>query len=231
MVERHLAALARRAGAGRDGAAVRPQPRRGRRRGATTPLVRRSWRGYVAIGFGGNPALRAGLGEVGSPMGTLVKFEPSGHWRVLADVGGFKQARNPGGGPLDSNPHGLLAEPGRRFVTDAGGNDLLEVAANGDVSLVVTTFASFVAAAPFLSADPVPTAVERAQTERSTSASSLASRSLPVRRGSAGSSPARRRSSMRAASRRSRTSPSVKTAVSTSSSTPPRRCSSAVRAG
>ncbi len=55
--------------------------------------------------------------------GTLVKFEPSGKWRVVADVGGFEQAQNPAGGPLDSNPYGLLAEPGRRFVTDAGGNE------------------------------------------------------------------------------------------------------------
>ncbi len=116
--------------------------------------------GYVTIGFGGNPALRAGLGEVGSLLGTLVKFEPSGKWRVVADVGGFEQAQNPAGGPLDSNPYGLLAEPGRRYVTDAGGNDLLEVAANGDVSLV-TTFAPLVAPAPFLRSDPVPTAVER----------------------------------------------------------------------
>jgi hypothetical protein len=116
--------------------------------------------GYVAIGFGGDPALRAGLGDVGSLMATLVKFEPSGEWRVVADVGGFETAHNPAGGPLDSNPYGLLAEPGRRFVTDAGGNDLLEVAANGDVSLV-TTFPSLPAPPPFLRSDPVPTDVER----------------------------------------------------------------------
>ena len=116
--------------------------------------------GYVAIGFGGNPALRAGLGDVGSLMATLVNFQPSGEWRVIADVGGFETAWNPAGGPLDSNPYGLLAEPGRRYVTDAGGNDLLEVGANGDVSLV-TTFASLPAPPPFLNSDPVPTDVER----------------------------------------------------------------------
>ena len=116
--------------------------------------------GYVAIGFGGNPALRAGLGDVGSLMATLVNFQPSGEWRVIADVGGSRR-HDSAGRPLDSDPYGLLAEPGRRDpTTDAGSNDLLEVGANGDVSLV-TTFASLPAPPPFLNSDPVPTDVER----------------------------------------------------------------------
>ena len=60
--------------------------------------------GYVAIGFGGNPALRAGLGDVGSLMATLVNFQPSGEWRVIADVGGFEAAWNPAGGAARLQP-------------------------------------------------------------------------------------------------------------------------------
>ena len=55
---------------------------------------------------------------------------------------------------IDSNPYGVLAEPGRHIVTDAGGNSLLEVKANGDIS----TLAVF-PARPGRSTDAVPTAV------------------------------------------------------------------------
>jgi hypothetical protein len=40
-------------------------------------------------------------------------------------------AYNPAGGPVDSNPYGLVALPGRRIVADAGANALVEVLANG----------------------------------------------------------------------------------------------------
>jgi hypothetical protein len=115
---------------------------------------------HVTIGWFGSPAARAGLGELGSLFGTLVKVEPSGHWRVVTDISAIEQLHNPAGGPLDSNPYGLLAEPAGRFVTDAGGNDLLHVAANGEVSLV-TTFPMLPAPPPFNQAEPVPTEVER----------------------------------------------------------------------
>ena len=107
---------------------------------------------YITLGWGGAPAARAALGEPASLVGTLIKLEPSGHWRVDADISAFEGANNPAGGPIDSNPYGVLAGPGERYVTDAGGNSLLRVAANGKVSLI-TTFAAIG------TSDAVPTEV------------------------------------------------------------------------
>jgi sugar lactone lactonase YvrE len=62
---------------------------------------------------------------------------------------------NPGGGALDSNPYGLLAEPGGQVVADAAANALLRVAANGDIS----TLAVFPSRAQGRPTDAVPTSV------------------------------------------------------------------------
>ena len=113
---------------------------------------------FVTSGFGGAPATREDLGDVQSLVGVLLQVQPSGHWRVDANISDFEDANNPAGGPKDSNPYGVLAVPGGRYVTDAGGNDLLWVAANGDVSLVAV-FAPVAAPAPFNQADAVPTEV------------------------------------------------------------------------
>jgi hypothetical protein len=93
---------------------------------------------YVTIGWAAAPALRAELGELGELFGRTIRVTPNGQWSLEADISAFEQANNPAGGPLDSNPYGILAEPGRQFVADAGGNSLLEVSANGAVSLVTT---------------------------------------------------------------------------------------------
>lgn len=114
--------------------------------------------GYVAIGWGGDPARRSDLGEAAAAAGTLIRLQPSGKWSVVADIAGFEGSNNPVGGPVDSNPYGVLAEAGRQFVVDAGGNSLLEVAANGTISFI-TTFPS--TPAPWMQAESVPTRVKR----------------------------------------------------------------------
>jgi sugar lactone lactonase YvrE len=119
----------------------------------------------VTIGWGTSPALRAGLGALGDLFGTLLHVTPSGQWRVVGDVSAFELATNPAGGPIDSNPYGVLAEPGETFVTDAGGNSLLRVSPSGQVSLVAT-FPSIPVAAgpfnpPFAQSEAVPTDVRR----------------------------------------------------------------------
>ncbi|MEO8562098.1 MAG: ScyD/ScyE family protein [bacterium] len=121
---------------------------------------------YVTLGWGGPPALRAGMGPRGNEFGTLIVFSPSGQQRTIADVSAFEASFNPGGGPIDSNPYGVLAEGEERFVTDAGGNSLLRVAPNGSVSLVAT-FPSIPVPPgppfnpPFAQSEAVPTAVTR----------------------------------------------------------------------
>jgi hypothetical protein len=62
----------------------------------------------------------------------------SGHAKKIVDVAGYEASANPDGAQVDSNPFGLLALPGHRVVADAGGNSLLDVAANGSISTVAT---------------------------------------------------------------------------------------------
>jgi hypothetical protein len=110
---------------------------------------------YVTIGLGFEGQPRSALAGVGDQFGWLAHLPASGGWRPVADVAAYEFAANPGGGPLDSNPYGLLAEPGSRVVADAGANALLRVAANGDIS----TLAVFPSRAQGRSTDAVPTAV------------------------------------------------------------------------
>jgi sugar lactone lactonase YvrE len=62
----------------------------------------------------------------------------SGNAKRLVDLAGYEASVNPDGAQIDSNPYGMLALPGHRLVTDAGGNSLLDVAANGSISTVAT---------------------------------------------------------------------------------------------
>jgi hypothetical protein len=109
---------------------------------------------YVTVGFGADPARRTELDMVGADFGQLVHLAAIGDWRNFADVAAHELAVNPGGGPIDSNPYGVLAEAGSRVVVDAGGNSLLRIAANGDVS----TLAVF-PSRPGRPTDSVPTSV------------------------------------------------------------------------
>ena len=84
-----------------------------------------------------------------------MRLPASGQWRNDVDVAAHEFAFNPGGGPVDSNPYGLLAEPGSEVVTDSGSNTLLRVGASGDIS----TLAVFPSRAQGRSTDSVPTAV------------------------------------------------------------------------
>ena len=112
---------------------------------------------YVTIGFGGGPpdSRNVVLPGVGSSFGQLLKITPSGASRSVADVSAYENT-NPDGAQLDTNPYGLLALPGHELVTDAGGNSLLDVRANGSIS-TVATFPTFIGA--FGPTDRVPTNV------------------------------------------------------------------------
>jgi sugar lactone lactonase YvrE len=111
---------------------------------------------YVTVGLGPpDPATaRLNWGPGGPLFGTLIKVAASGEWHVVADLAAYEAEANPDGGPLDSNPYGVLAEPSSRVVTDAGGNALLRISANGGIS-TIATFPS----RPARSTDAVPTCV------------------------------------------------------------------------
>jgi DNA-binding beta-propeller fold protein YncE len=110
---------------------------------------------YVTIGLGFEGQPRSALPVVGDQFGWLVHLSASGHWRPIVDIAAYEFAVNPDGGALDSNPYGLLAEPGSRVVAEAGGNALLRVTANGDIS----TLAVFPSRPQGRPTDSVPTAV------------------------------------------------------------------------
>ena len=148
---RSLAPLARSPESNRDRAAVLCA---GRRRGATGPhavSLHGLGNAYVTIGLAGNLTTRAAMGQ---GFGRTARFLPNGNWGYEDDIAGYEQANNPDGNVPDSNTYAILAEPGQRVLTDAGGNDLLRVRANGSIS----TLAVF-PARPGRSTDAVPTSV------------------------------------------------------------------------
>jgi hypothetical protein len=110
---------------------------------------------YVTIGFGGDPGVIDSIFG-GIAFGELLKITPSGDWRSVADIAAYEGANNPDGLQVDTNPYGLLALPGHQLVTDAGGNSLLDVRADGSIS-TVTTFPKVLGG--FGPADAVPTDV------------------------------------------------------------------------
>jgi sugar lactone lactonase YvrE len=88
---------------------------------------------FVTMTLGGDPAaVRSALGGGKADLfGKLLRVTPSGQYRVVGDPAAHEGVLNPAGGPVDSNPYGLIAQPGRRVVADAGANALIEVLANG----------------------------------------------------------------------------------------------------
>jgi hypothetical protein len=110
---------------------------------------------YATVGLGGETIPPTQFRDMmGEGFGRTIRFKPNGSWHYVDDIAGYEEANNPDGNVPDSNPYAILAQPGGRVVTDAGGNDLLRVGANGDIS----TLAVF-PARPGRSTDSVPTSV------------------------------------------------------------------------
>jgi sugar lactone lactonase YvrE len=109
----------------------------------------------VTVGLGGESippsAFRAAMGQ---GFGRTARFKPNGGWSFVDDIAAYEESHNPAGGPIDSNPYGMLVQAGGRLVVDSGGNDLLRARSNGHIS-TVATFPS----RPGRSTDSVPTAV------------------------------------------------------------------------
>jgi sugar lactone lactonase YvrE len=110
---------------------------------------------FVTMSIGGDPQLvRAALPAGGQLFGTMLRVRPNGRWEVFSDVAAHEVQFNPYGGPIDTNPYGLLAQAGRRVVADAGANALIEVRNHGRTR----TLAVLGPVQPN-NRDPVPTAV------------------------------------------------------------------------
>jgi len=119
---------------------------------------------FVTIGWGGPPEARNDLNSFGEYLGTLLEITSGGNWNKVADIADFEQDQNPDGGNFDSNPYGLLSESGYHYIVDAGGNTLLEMNANGTLSLLAVFPQQVVPPGPYPPipiADAVPTQVKR----------------------------------------------------------------------
>lgn len=113
---------------------------------------------YVVIGLGGDPDVRASLGPQGQLFGTVLHVAASGRWQVVADIAAHEGLENPAGGTIDTNPYGIAALPGRRVVADAGGNSLIEAAANG-LTQTLAVFPNRTLTTPPVTIQAVPTTV------------------------------------------------------------------------
>jgi hypothetical protein len=117
---------------------------------------------YITVGLGGNPNLRDDyFGADGLSFGRLARANPSGKFTLRQDLAGFEAVNNPDGVVPDSNPYGVLALAGRTIVTDAGGNDLLEVSAKGAITVlaVFDPIARPTPGPPFVQAVPTTVAL------------------------------------------------------------------------
>lgn len=112
---------------------------------AASGPVRISWRARdafsVIIGLGNDPAARdqwaTTLNPLFGDLGKLVHMNPAGRWSYMADVAAYEGVANPDGGEPDSNPYAVYTAPDRsRLVADAGGNDLVRVTRDGEISTV-----------------------------------------------------------------------------------------------
>ncbi|MDQ3162835.1 MAG: ScyD/ScyE family protein [Actinomycetota bacterium] len=93
---------------------------------------------YVTIGLGGTPPTsRVPLGPAGTLMGKLIKVSAARQITEIADIAAYEEAVNPAGGPIDSNPYGLLALSRQQIVADAGANAVFSVAGGAVETLAV----------------------------------------------------------------------------------------------
>jgi hypothetical protein len=136
--------------------------------------VQRYGRGSFVTGLGANPSARANLGDGGSGLAKLFAFTPWGGVFERADLAAYEAAHDPdkdqpGSEAPDTNPSSVLAARRGHLVVDAGGNDLLRVAHDGEISTLAVFPSRFVAAPPALGLPPgtqipmqaVPTAVAK----------------------------------------------------------------------
>ena len=91
---------------------------------------------FAVIGLAGSPETRKQWGPKGALLGHLVRVTRDGGVRAIADLAAYEASHNPAGGPVESDPFGLLVREESIIVADAGANDLLRVGHEGRISTV-----------------------------------------------------------------------------------------------
>jgi hypothetical protein len=118
--------------------------------------------GWVTIGLGADPAVRAPFEAAGAHFGWLMHISPSGVATPILDISAYEAAANPDGREIDSNPYGLQILPDRALIADAGANAVLQVLPTGAISsLSVLPFRTVPnpLGGPDVEMQPVPTSV------------------------------------------------------------------------
>ncbi|HUG14673.1 MAG TPA: ScyD/ScyE family protein, partial [Thermomicrobiales bacterium] len=104
---------------------------------------------FAIIGLGGPPEMRALFpDDEGLHLGWIVQVHDDGSWTPIADVSAYEGTENPDGGPIDSNPYSLVVVEDGFVVSDAGGNALLWVSADGMMIETLAVFETRMAPAP-----------------------------------------------------------------------------------
>lgn len=103
---------------------------------------------YAIIGLGGPPDGPETLfGPDGALMGHVIRVnQRQGSYASVADVAAFESTNPDAGDPtseVDTDPYSVARIPGGLVVADAGGNDLLKVDEQGNVSLLAVFHATF----------------------------------------------------------------------------------------
>ena len=135
--------------------------------GPTDVVVTPRGRVFLLVGLGGNPAIRDDpeleLPPGAADLGRLLRIDRrGGSWRTFADIAEFEAQNDPDAGmpgtEVDSNPVSVIHGRGGFTVADAGGNSLLAVDREGNVSLRAVFDVRFVPAPPFIPppAPPIP---------------------------------------------------------------------------
>jgi len=126
---------------------------------------------FIVMGLGlpkGTLENRDAFGPDAADLGKLLRVDlKQGTWDSIADLVAHEATEDPDGIGADSNPYAILSVPGRFIVTDAGGNDLLSVTYDGQISTLALFPSQMVDAPPSLGlpegaqipAQSVPTAV------------------------------------------------------------------------
>jgi hypothetical protein len=93
---------------------------------------------WFVTGLGGDPAFREGLLEGADDLGMLfvMQRQGMGTFQLSADLAAYEEDVNPHDAEVDSNPYSVLTLKGNHgaIVVDAGGNTLLKVDHDGDIS-------------------------------------------------------------------------------------------------
>ena len=154
---------------------------------------------FVTFGLGLDPSSRARSwnGYRGNMFGTLQQISRTGEMTEVGDVAAYERDVNPAGGPLDSNPFGLLVLPTLRIVTDAEGTPY-----SPSLRAAWSTRSRCFRRVPAGRLMPCRPRSRWDQMARITSASCLACRSLPAQPTFTGSCQARLLRSSEADSRR-----------------------------